>query len=246
MSYTVDTLASPNYTPAAKCPAVFGMPRKITGITIHHWGKTGQSHDGVAGYLARPGGTSSAHLVASAGRVTRLVPDRDAAWHAGSARGNATTIGIECRPEATEADYATVAALVRDLRALHGDLPLYPHHHWKNTACPGVWDLARIDRLARTEGDDDMAGAADEILTRLARIEGVLYAGTEGTAKPLTVYGRVVDVQLALTSALPQLLTRPGVDASQVAATVVAAIPTDIAQDVIDGLGARLQAGDRS
>lgn len=67
----------------------------------------------------------------------------------GNSRGNHESIGIECRPEATEGDYATVAALVADLRAVYGNIPLVPHKSWTSTACPGVWDLGKIDRLAR-------------------------------------------------------------------------------------------------
>jgi hypothetical protein len=93
-------------------------------------------------------GTTSAHFVVSAGRIDCLVSPLDAAWHSGSALGNATTIGIECHPEATDADYATVAELVNFLRATYGHLPLSPHRQWNQTACPGVWDLPRIDRIA--------------------------------------------------------------------------------------------------
>ena len=64
-------------------------------------------------------------------------------------RGNHESIGIECRPEATEGDYATVAALVADLRKVYGNVPLKRHKDWTSTACPGVWDIAKIDRLAR-------------------------------------------------------------------------------------------------
>lgn len=51
------------------------------------------------------------------------------------------------------------------------------------------------------------------------------------------------DVRLALSNTLPVLLgaaARNGVDPAQITAAVVAAIPTDIAQDVLDGLAARL------
>lgn len=140
---------SPNFTPAAKVQRVFGMPRKITAITIHHWGVTGQKFANVVNFLCRKDGNTSAHYVAEAGRVACIVDPDDAAWHAGSAVGNATSVGIECRPEATDADYETVAALVRDLRKTYGDLPLVPHKKWKATACPGRWDLERLDKLAR-------------------------------------------------------------------------------------------------
>lgn len=143
-----ESLTAKGYTPAASVPQVFGRARTIDGIVIHHWGVTGQSHDGVVNFFVNGPGATSAHFVVSAGRIHCLVNPADAAWHSGNAVGNATTIGIECRPEATDADYATVAELVAFLRDEYGNLPLSPHRQWQATACPGVWDLARIDQLA--------------------------------------------------------------------------------------------------
>lgn len=128
----ITTLDSPNYTPGRE-----GHP--ITGIVIHHWGADGQSHDGVAQYLCRPGGGTSAHYVASAGRVTCIVDPDDTAWHAGNWSRNLTTIGIECRPEMSDADIQTVAELISDLRAAYGWLPLLGHRDIIATTCPGRW-----------------------------------------------------------------------------------------------------------
>jgi len=136
------------YTPAALVPATFGRRRTIDGIVIHHWGVRGQRHDDVVKFFVSGPGTTSAHFVVSAGRIDCLVSPLDAAWHSGNAVGNATTIGIECHPEATDEDYATVAKLVSFLRSEYGHLPLSPHRQWNATACPGIWDLPRIDRLA--------------------------------------------------------------------------------------------------
>lgn len=143
---------SKNHTPGALAPAVFGMPRTIDGITIHHWNAvaTRPTFMGTVSYLCRPSGTTSAHYVVEAGRVACLVDPANVAWHAGTARGNATTIGIECSPYATDEDYATVAQLIRELRATYGDKPLYRHSDWIPTACPGAWDLRRLDALARS------------------------------------------------------------------------------------------------
>ena len=122
---------------------------KVKSITIHHWGSRGQKFDNVVSWLCDKRAGTSAHYVVEAGKVACIVdPDRRA-WHAGSSRGNHESIGIECRPEATDGDYATVAALIADLRAVYGDLPLKPHRAWTSTACPGAWDLTRLDRLAR-------------------------------------------------------------------------------------------------
>lgn len=156
------------YTPAAQVPAVFGEPRTIQSITIHYWGATGQTHDGVVDFFCNGPGQTSAHFVASDGRVSCIVSPPDAAWHAGNAHGNATSIGIECHPEATDGDYQTVADLVAWLRTQYGDLPLFPHNHWTSTSCPGPWDLNRIDQLARGEDmaltDDDIARIRDAVL----------------------------------------------------------------------------------
>lgn len=122
---------------------------RIKSITIHHWGSRGQKFDNVVHWLCQKRAGTSAHYVVEAGKVACIVdPDRRA-WHAGNSRGNHESIGIECRPEATEGDYATVAALVADLRAVYGNIPLKRHKDWTRTACPGVWDIAKIDRLAR-------------------------------------------------------------------------------------------------
>lgn len=151
MAYTLQTqYNSKNFTPATQVPLVFGMPRKITGITIHHWGSLGQQFDNVRDWLCTNNVPTSAHYVVQDGLVACIVSPDDAAWHAGTPRGNATTIGIECRPEATDGDYATVAELIRELRAAYGDLPLYKHSDWIPTKCPGAWDLDRLDALARS------------------------------------------------------------------------------------------------
>lgn len=141
-----DTNWSPNYD--AGRPG--GDP---LGIVIHHWGADGQSHDGVVRYLSQPRGlaSTSAHYVVSAGRVTQLVHDYDRAYH--TLGNNMRTIGIECRPEATNGDYETVAGLVAAIREEWGWLPLSPHSQWVATACPGRytnsidWISARADEL---------------------------------------------------------------------------------------------------
>lgn len=141
MSYTYITkFTSPNQN---------ARNTKIKSITIHHWGSRGQKFDNVVSWLCDKRAGTSAHYVVEAGKVACIVdPDRRA-WHAGNSRGNHESIGIECRPEATDADYATVAELVANLRKTYGNIPLKRHKDWTSTACPGVWDIARIDRLAR-------------------------------------------------------------------------------------------------
>lgn len=121
--------------------------RTPTEIVIHHWGADGQTHDGVVNFFCTTAPTS-AHFVVSAGRIHCLVNLTDVAWHAGDWDVNLRSIGIECRPEATNADYAAVAWLVQYLRGLYGNLPLTPHKKYAQTACPGRYDLARINKEA--------------------------------------------------------------------------------------------------
>nr|DAV01397.1 MAG TPA: N-acetylmuramoyl-L-alanine amidase [Caudoviricetes sp.] len=130
-SAVTDVQWSPNYSS--------GRPYgDVDSITIHHWGVDGQSHQNVVNYLCREDGNSSAHYVASAGRVTQLVHDYDRAWHAGPG-GNPRSIGIECRPEMTDGDVATVIGLIQAIRAEHGPLPIVGHRDWMSTDCPGRW-----------------------------------------------------------------------------------------------------------
>lgn len=147
-----------------------GAPRFIV---IHHWGSRGQDFDNVLNWLTVKRSRVSAHYVAEAGRVERIVSEDRRAWHAGDDYGNDYGIGVECRPEATDGDYATVAALVRDIRSRHGDLPLFPHRKYSpGNICPGVWDLERIDREA---GRAAPADAPDPPAFPLPRRAGALF-----------------------------------------------------------------------
>lgn len=155
MTYFIDeSLNDGDYTANGAVAGVFGTPRRYESITIHHWGSFGQTHDGVVDFFVNRNSATSAHFVVSDGRIHCLVSPQDAAWAAGNAYGNATSIHIEARPEATDGDYATIAWLVAFLREAYGDLPLRPHNSWYNTACPGIWDLARVDREAHESSPD--------------------------------------------------------------------------------------------
>lgn len=134
------TWSSPNYTPSALVAQVYGLPREVDGIAIHHWNDpaANPTFDATASYLSRAGGNTSAHFVVQAGRVACIVTPDNAAWHAGSAWGNARTIGIECSPWATDADMAAIASLIRWLEKVYGkSLDVYRHMDFSATACPG-------------------------------------------------------------------------------------------------------------
>lgn len=146
MAYTeINNRNSPNFT-------VGRGGKKITGITCHWWGDpaTNPSAEGVVNWLCNPASQVSAHLVATGtGRkVWQIVNDRDTAWHAGNLSANQTTIGIELDPRCRPEDYDVAAELIADLWRYYGKLPLYPHKHWKATACPGNYNLAHLAALA--------------------------------------------------------------------------------------------------
>lgn len=162
MSYTYDT----SHTASETNWSHGRQGHKVAGITIHHWGASDHlSFYGIVGFLcsSRPANPTSAHYVAQGvdengkadPRVACIVDPDDTAYHAGNWEANLTNIGIECRPHPTDADYAVVAELVADIRKDYGDQPLYPHRHWTSTECPGTWDLAKIDRLARGDRTED-------------------------------------------------------------------------------------------
>lgn len=115
-------------------------------IVIHHWGIDGQSFWGVVNWLCRQGGGSSAHYVVEAGKVACIVDPDDTAWHAGNWWYNLRSIGIECRPEMTDGDLATVAELIREIWKVYGKLPIIGHKDIVATACPGRY-YAKLSTL---------------------------------------------------------------------------------------------------
>lgn len=120
-------------------------------IVIHHWNdpSTPGTLAGTVSWLCNPRSKVSAHYVVSGSQIYQLVPENRRAWHARG--GNGDSIGIELDPRQQDATYSSAAALIREIRGRHGDLPLVRHRDVKgsNTACPGAYDLARLDRLAR-------------------------------------------------------------------------------------------------
>lgn len=226
-SAVTETAWSPNYSPS--------RPGNPTSITIHHWGADGQTHQGVVNYLCRPNGDSSAHYVASAGRVTQLVHDYNRAWHAGAA-GNPLSIGIECRPEMSAGDFETVARLIAAIRSEWGHLPLRGHRDWMNTACPGRWysklnNLSqRADQIAR--GVNQPTGAREMEITELYKWRdkdgrNILDQGYEDRRLALTIQKQVMalSAQVAgMSSAIGQLAAPHGIDPADITKAINAAV----------------------
>ncbi|GAT87959.1 lysin [Paenarthrobacter nicotinovorans] len=157
---------------------------KVQSITIHWWDKPERnpSFQGTVDWLCREGTTASAHYVVEAGRVACIVSPDEVAWHAGdggNGPGNMTSIGIECNPRGSDGDYATVAELVRELRAAYGDLPLFPHRHWTTTECPGTYDLDRINQLAAAADpqEDEMTKEERDMLNATHSMTKEIYDG---------------------------------------------------------------------
>ena len=141
---------SPNYTPSSQVPAVYGMARVVEGVTYHWWGDPRQNPQfmNIVNYLCRPNGDTSAHVVGEAGRVAWIIDAQHAAWHAGSARGNATTVGYECNPRLSDGDYETMGEFHYDMEKAYGRrLSIYVHKEWSSTSCSPI-DKGRIRAIA--------------------------------------------------------------------------------------------------
>lgn len=144
---------SPNYTPNASVRAAYGYNRTIDYITIHWWGdpNQGPSYEGVVSWLCQTRAQVSAHdVVTGTGRrVALLVDYSNAAWHAGNAQGNATTLGFELDPRCRQEDYEAAAEDIADTWLYYGRvIPLRGHRSWTSTACPGNYDLNRLHNMA--------------------------------------------------------------------------------------------------
>lgn len=157
MSYTyITNKTAKNFTPHNECELVFGYTRIIKGTTAHWWGdpRNKPKFNSIVNYLASKNKRMvSAHLVVTGTgrRAACIVNYPDVAWHAGNARGNAITIGMELDPRARDVDYDVAAEVLADIRSAFGDNLLYEHRMWVSTNCPGVWDIERLDKLSYTK-----------------------------------------------------------------------------------------------
>lgn len=144
---------SPNYTPANQARSVWGVDRNIIHIDIHWWDapENNPSFEGTIATLCNPSRGASANFVATGTgrRVACLVSPDDNSWCTN--QDNPYSISIECDPRCRDEDYDVVAELIANIRSAYGDLSLHGHREFVNTTCPGNWDLARLDALARTK-----------------------------------------------------------------------------------------------
>lgn len=189
MSYEYITeYNSPNYG----YPSTVPVNQRTVGnnnpaeIVIHHWGIDGQKFENVVRWLCNPKAGASAHYVAEAGRVACIVDCKNPAWHSGSKSHNLKSIGIECRPEATEEDYKTVAELITYLWGVYGKLPLLRHKDIVATSCPGRWDISKIQAMAEEiYSEKTVSPPAEEPEEPSTPVRTI--ADVYDTSKPLTV-----------------------------------------------------------
>jgi len=152
MSYNYLTqYNSPNYTPESQARATWGRPRTIEIVAQHWWGdpNTNPTFEGVIATLCNPSRQASAHFVATGTgrRVACLVDLNNASWATNSA--NPYPISIEGDPRCRDEDYDVIAELIAELRVAYGiQLPIKPHRDFVATACPGNYDLNRLNALA--------------------------------------------------------------------------------------------------
>lgn len=124
--------------------------KQVEGIVVHHYGVMGSTYAGTIRTLTKPTAAASAHFVIDADRVAQLVALSDTAYHADNWPINLTTIGIECPPEATEAQVNTLVQLIAGLYRAYGRvLPLTGHKDHAKTACPGRYYPLLADIQAR-------------------------------------------------------------------------------------------------
>lgn len=124
--------------------------KQVEGIVVHHYGVMGSTYAGTIRTLTKPTAAASAHFVIDAGKVAQLVALSDTAYHADNWPINLCTIGIECPPEATEAQVNTLVQLIAGLYRVYGRvLPLSGYKDHAKTACPGRYYPLLADIQAR-------------------------------------------------------------------------------------------------
>lgn len=119
---------------------------KPTSITIHNTGNIGASASNNHKYMANlnknGGRTASWHFTVDDKFIYQAVPTNMKAWHAGTAAGNNSSIGIEiCMfndAERQKKCYLNAIALVKILMSYHGftTSKVKRHKDWSGKDCP--------------------------------------------------------------------------------------------------------------
>jgi N-acetylmuramoyl-L-alanine amidase len=131
-----------------------GTPIQPARITIHNTDNTNMGADAEAharfvkntGYYVYKGKRRyvSWHYTVDDDSCVRHLPLNELGWHAGSAAGNAGSIGIEIcmnagidQNEAFDRAQRLIACLCYDL-GLDPDTDVVPHMHWSGKKCPSL------------------------------------------------------------------------------------------------------------
>lgn len=176
MSYKLEFIQSPNFTPASQSTAIYGRKRTIDFGAGHWWGdpNAGYSHQGVINTFLNKARQASAHAVVSAGRVTEMVRQEDIAWATNSA--NPFTVAIEVDPrmhlggQLANEIKETLCEYIADKR--WHNLQWLPHNHWKATQCnPLPWgEVMQRSRQIRAAKDAPPPPAVPEWRKNLREI----------------------------------------------------------------------------
>ncbi|MCH3967202.1 MAG: N-acetylmuramoyl-L-alanine amidase [Atopobiaceae bacterium] len=105
-----------NYTPGRRGCG-------ISNVVVHYASTGASAHDNLL-YFSRSDAKASAHyFIDKDGTLRQSVREGDTAWHAGNWEVNLRSVGVEvvsAGEDFTEAQVATLASLVADLRARYG------------------------------------------------------------------------------------------------------------------------------
>jgi hypothetical protein len=126
-----------------------GTPLTPTFITIHNTDNTSPGANAAAHAKYQKGQDArdrkvSWHFTVDDEAVYQSLPTNEVGWHAGSGKGNRSSIGIEvCMHAGMDEKLAYErAALLTALMARRLDIPLpsgvVQHHHWSGKNCPRV------------------------------------------------------------------------------------------------------------
>jgi N-acetylmuramoyl-L-alanine amidase CwlA len=120
-----------------------------TSITIHNTDNDGVGANAAAHAKYQKGADAkkrhvSWHFTVDDNSVYQSLPTNEVGWHAGNAKGNATSIGVEICMNAdlnVPAAYRRAALLTAVLAFQHGiRVPeqIFQHNHWSGKNCPRI------------------------------------------------------------------------------------------------------------
>jgi hypothetical protein len=174
-------------------------------VVIHWWGDPDHFGDsykdddvfGVARYLSRKGGLSSATAVISGRRVCEIVSDNNGAWHSGDRVTNLRSLGLELDPDAQGLTRdAAVEYIYRKEKKYGRRFRIIEHRDVSATACPGVWSAADIRKRVDARHGADSAPSATPV-EKPAALVADGYWGRSTTKRLQKVMGTPADSEVS-------------------------------------------------